>query len=114
MFEAQILISTGTGYSVYSPWFVRGGDNALIELEVLQSVGDPVLTAEVATKENDAAGAGTVVGNSAQVTGTGSTTATQTNVLKDFVRYKFTISGDAGDWVLFRMKPIEWFNAVGA
>lgn len=33
MFESQLLIATGTEYSIYSPWFPRQGDNARFTLE---------------------------------------------------------------------------------
>jgi len=34
MFEAEVLIATGTDYYAHSPWFMRKADNALFEVEV--------------------------------------------------------------------------------
>lgn len=123
MFDSQILIAKSTSYSVYSPWMSRGGDYLQATLNIVAIGGSPTLTVEVFTKNSEDSGDGESSG-SQSITGTavgvssatwrsgagggGSSNAT----LEELVRYRFTISGSAGDWVAFRMVSPVWFDAV--
>lgn len=53
MFEAQMLITTGADYSVYSPWFPRGGDNLRATLEVVKRGTAATVTVRIFTKNTE-------------------------------------------------------------
>ena|SRR5688500_13941563 len=113
MFEAQVIADPGDGTSVYSPWFPRQGDVALFTLEI-GAVSSVTLTVEVATKNTEDPGDGTLVGGSISrgTVGRSATTWGPTD-LEELVRFKFTAVGDGvGDWVLFRMLPAVWFDSL--
>ena len=118
MFEAQIL---KVGCTVYSPWFPRGGCSITATLEVVEIDGtDPTINVEVYTKASDDSGAGTDAEAGRDITrtlgdGPGRTSETWVGKVNDFVRYKFTIANESSEdpgWVLFRMLPPQWFDAV--
>ena len=119
MFEAQTLMTTGTTYSVFSPWFPKGGNNLRASMELVKSAasGDSVKL-EVFTKNVEDSGNGTAVGTSFTISGSDVGTANQrktgafNGVVKEMVRYRFTVNGSSGNWLLFRALPPVWFDDV--
>ena len=112
MFEAQLLIAKTADYKIYSPWFPRQGDNVTVTLERVEVDGGS-LSAQAVTKNSEDAGNGTAIGSVITVDGTKSVDTTDvTGEAKELVRYEFTMSGDPGNWVLFRMLPPVWFDTV--
>ena len=114
MYEAQMLISQGstTKTPVYSPWMKRGGDYLRATAEYLEGTG--TLTVEVATKNNEDTGDGSVIaGTSISLIEAGRTTE-QWGELKELVRYKITAGGTSGQWIILRMLEPVWFDAVDA
>lgn len=132
MFDAQILIATGSTYSVFSPWSPRGGDYLNATLNIAARAGSPTLKVYVWTKNSEDAGDGEDAGltdGAVYINGTdvgtftaqwrsGAATgsaATANAALEELVRYKFEISGgSAGDWLAFRMMTPIWWDAVQA
>ena len=116
MFEGQILVCDGDGsYSVFSPWFPRGGDNLLATLEVIER-DTATLTVRVFTKNSEDSGDGDDADSSVTISGgaPGRTTEEWEGNLEELVRYKFTVAGTTGKWTLFRMLPPVWFDDVEA
>jgi hypothetical protein len=119
MFDAQLLISTGTGgsaTSVYGPWFSRGGDNAEFAVEVI-AMDATDLTTVFVTKNRDESGDGDaiatrVIENTAA--GVQRDTVVASDAMKELVRYKFTVTGASGKWVLFRVLAPVWYDSVKA
>ena len=119
MFEAQMLITTGTDYSVFSPWFPRGGDNLRATLEVVKRGTAATVTVRVFTKNTEDTGDGTDADSVTIAGGAPGRTVAEwatgaSKGVKELVRYKFTVSGNAADWTLFRMLPAVWFDSVPA
>ena len=125
MFEAQYLMTKSTeGESVFSPWFPRQGDCIRATLDVIQ-LSNATLVVEVFTKNSEDTNDGDNAdsgGTPTSITATGPGRSTQewsrtvatTIGLEELVRYKFTIKSEDGSlaWVLFRMVPPAWFDAV--
>lgn len=123
MFEAQLLIAKETAYSVFSPWFPRGGESVIATLDVVAVDGAAnLLTVELYSKNSEQSGDGqdaeasTSIGSDATpgrkaATWDANDSSNPADIL-ELVRYKFTISDSAGKWVLFRMLPPVWFDAV--
>ena len=120
MFDAQILQtkSDGSSVSVFSPWLRRGGDRALMTLDVIAATLTAFLAelnVQLFHKNSEDTGPGTQVGSTTiTATGSGRTTA-EFGTVKELVRYKFTITaGGSNDlrWALFRMLGVVWFDAV--
>jgi len=113
-----MLFGATEGTKVYSPWFPRQGDNAIMTLEVV-AVSGATIKVEVLTKNSEDAGDGTIVTG---VTGDADITASTVGrsdgewdqVLEELVRYKFTVTNTTEKWVLFRMLPPVWFDTVDA
>lgn len=122
MFEAQMLMATGTDCSVYSPWFARGGDNLRATLDAIKRGTAATVTVSVYTKKNEDRGDGEDADPSTSIRITGGVPeryvaewlAGATTGPKNLVRYKFTVTGAAGDWILFRMLTPVWFDSVNA
>lgn len=122
MFDSQLLIATGSAYSVFSPWFPRGGDILRATAEVTMIYGtNAKLTVRVFTKNSETTGDGvdvdTAVTADIERTAAGRETkewSGGTTGLLELVRYKFTIEGNAGAFVLFRMLTPVWLDAVAA
>jgi len=125
MFDAQLLISTGTPYySVFSPWFPRGGDILRATGELVQD-GGATVTIRVFTKNSEDTGDGVDVNPDTTIGLSGSdtretaewkvnTTSQGAGGLEELVRYQFTVTGSAGTWILLRMLSPVWFDAVKA
>jgi len=120
MFDAQTILGTT---KVYSPWMPRQGDYIRATLEAVK-LTEAGLEVRLFTKSSDDTGAGTEVHSSTKITTSGTTAGqfitqewgpTTGSGLKDLVRYEFSnTSTTATDWVLFRMLPAVWFDAVEA
>jgi len=114
MFDAQFLPrGSSSDTQVYSPWFRRQADNAVVSAELIATSGG-VLTVKVFHKNSEDTGDGSeYVGTSITLSSVGRGEAEFTG-LKELVRCEFTC-GDANfDWVLFRMLPPVWFDSVDA
>ena len=123
MFDAQLLLTKSSSYSVFSPWFPRGGDNLRVTLErVAAAASADEIGLAVVTKNVEDSGDGTVVAGSITVASGSTTDAVQANgewngLVKELVRYKFTVKGAsnaAGNWLLFRVLSPVWYNSVDA
>ena len=118
MYDAQYLITrSGSGVTVYSPWFPRGGAHARFVVDIV-SLEDATLTVKAWTKNSEDAGdSGTEI-----ATATALATATQhafqtTSAAEEMVRFTFHCSLSTENVVaivLFRMLTIVWFDAVKA
>ena len=126
MFQSQILM-TDSIVEVYSPWSPRSGDHGRFTVDVVSVGQSGGGAAEIAvrawTKRADDTGEGADADTTVSIVRTtvGRTTqewiSTTSTGFKDLVRYKFSISNtsDMGTvWVLFRMLPPVWFDAVKA
>jgi hypothetical protein len=121
MFQAQMLIRGAATTKVYSPWFPRGGDAVTITADLVALGGSPTLTVRVYTKASSTVGDG---GTAVSPTGTLIALAAVGRAsceynsgaaagMNELVRYGYECSSaSAGDWVLFRMLPPVWFDAV--
>ena len=124
MFDAQILIAGSSSYSIYSPWFSRGGDNLRASAQIL--VGDANISVHVFTKNSEDVGNGMDVNSNVELSLTtpGSTVVTaewgpnttsgSAGGLEELVRYKYTVTGTAGTSALFRMLSPVWFDTINA
>ena len=125
MFEAQLLTASSS-VEVYSPWFPRGGDSARFTLDVIKShaTSGATITFEVEawTKNREETGDGADADTSVSISSVSGRTTTEwlstSSVgFKELVRYRFILgnSGKSGTvWILFRMLPPVWFDAVNA
>lgn len=126
MFDSQLLFCgsvPATGIKVYSPWFPKSADHLRASLEVTQIFG-ATIKVELFTKNSEDAGDGTNADSAGVPTNitanaVGRTTqewySSGTVGLLEMVRYRFTVTGTlTSHWVLFRMLPPVWFNAVTA
>lgn len=119
MFQGQLL---NFNSSVYTPWMSRRGDFLRATAELLDVSSTGTLTVEVFTKNSEDPGNGTDAdtskdislssGNPLDTTEWGPHTGAAPQGLQELVRFKFTCGGSSGDWVLFRMLPAVWFDAV--
>lgn len=118
MFEAQLLIATGTDYDVYGPWMRRGGDNLRATIDVVAKDAAS-LSISLLTKNSEDTGDGTDADSTVTLSGSslGRTPAewrsSATKGPKELIRYRFRVSGAAGKWILFRMLPIVWWDSAG-
>ncbi len=126
MYDAQTMQCTDAATTVvYSPWFPRGGDYAMLTLEVaaMSSASSSFsLTVQMIHKNASDVGDGSTVGSTFSRSGNQIATAPRvtsdlTNGFKELVRYKFTLqfSGGSGvNWAIFRMLAPIWYDAVKA
>ncbi len=97
------------GANVLSSWFERGGDNAIFTAEVVDTLGGGSLTVTIWHKNKDEIGPGT------EITTEWTTVHTsfkyhQEDGLKELVRFEYTIDGEWGDGVIYRMLQPTWFD----
>ncbi len=119
MFDASLLFG---GASVYSPWFPRAGDLLRVVAECV-AVSGGTLTIRVFGKNSDDTGDGTDInsGTTIVLSSVGFSPATEwaspsppTTGVKQLLRFQFTVSGSGANWVLYRLLPAVWFDAVKA
>jgi hypothetical protein len=120
MFDAQLLGTQGDGaeVEVFSPWMPRGGDNVLINLDLVEvTFGSLTGTFEVKLyhRDTDGTGDGAALAGSISRDSAGRSTAEFTG-LKELVRYRFRVSATTlgQEWALFRMLSPVWFDTVRA
>lgn len=115
MFDAQLLFAPNAepGLEVFSPWFPRRGDYVRVTVDIV-AVEDATLTIELATKNSEDTGDGSVIATSMSAASVGRVDEEWgPDELEELVRYKFTALGETSDaWVLFRMLTPVWFDAV--
>ena len=120
MFNGQTLIGGTSGPTIYSPWFARQGDYLKATAQIVSkssTVGGDQFLVEVMTKNREDAGNGTAVTGSIPIDGN-DTELTVSNtwgpsVLKELVRFRFTVSSSS-EWWVFRMLDNVWFDAASA
>src|SRR5262245_32959942 len=105
---------TAQACNVYSPWFERRGDNLIATVDLIAINGSSGISIGVYTKAKNTAGDGTQVGSNFNQTTAGRNSATFTGGLNELVRFKFSPGATAGEWILFRMLPIVWFDTAKA
>ncbi len=116
MIDAILLFS---GATVYGPWFSRNADMLRVAAECVARNG-ATLVVDLVTKDADDTGDGTDVDTGTDitlntpgmVTGEWRSKAGQAGV-EHLLRFRYTVTGaNATDWILFRMLPPCWFDAV--
>ena len=116
MFEAQLLIAKSSNYSVYGPWFPKGGDSAKFTIDVVEVDVNSGATfdVDVLTKNSDDTGDGTSIKSQTGINSAGITTfsLTSESTIEELVRYKYSVNGGSGDWFLFRMLAPVWYSKV--
>ncbi len=112
MFEEQLLMA---GCAVYTPWIPRGKDNLIATLDVVD-ISEATVTVRVWTKNSQTAGDGADAKTAISISSNAveRRSATWYDACKEWVRYKITVTGSAGDWVLFRMLDPIWFDTETA
>ena len=122
MFDAQLIRSSGSGFSVFSPWMQRQGDNAAVAIDVIALVltgFTPAFQVFLYTKAFEDAGDGTKIDGGVfgfSITTAGISSGVVTGNMKDLVRYEFRFSdtSEADNWALIRVLPTSWFDTVKA
>lgn len=116
MFEGQYLHYSkedGASNVILSPWMPRQADNATFTIETLQDGGAGLEVGILTKNSEDAGDGGTPVGSAITAGASGTVDETYTGLLKEMVRYQFTISGSAGgEFILFRMLSPIWRNSA--
>jgi hypothetical protein len=114
MFQAQYLpaLASASNYAVFSPWMQRGGDNVRATVDVIAKNGSAGITVSVYHKNSSETGDGLQSGSSFQ--STSGRVSAEFSSLKELVRFKFDPGSTTGEWVMFRMLPVIWFDGVKA
>jgi hypothetical protein len=103
--------------NVYTDWMPRGGDNLIVQLEVIEIQGtSPHFYCEVFTKASEQTGNGSAIGSAGDFTTTGRKEVAITSNgsgMKDMVRLRFQCSG-TNAWVHFRVLDLIWFDTPNA
>lgn len=109
------------GVTVYSPWFPRQADMLRVAAECVARSG-ATLTISLYTKSEEQTGDGlpvdenTTIVLSAQVRSLAEwkTVVSQEGV-RQLLRFRFSVTGsNNNDWILYRLLPAVWFDAVTA
>jgi hypothetical protein len=119
MFEAQYLITDDedVGIVVDSPWFPRQGDKIRYTLDLVQAVGATIQVGILHKNSEDTGDGGAAVSTITATSTLGRTGQEFATGLKELVRYQFTVKATGSPlpgYVLFRMLPPVWFDAVAA
>lgn len=117
MIDATLLFN---GTIVYSPWFPRQADMLRVTAECV-AVNGATLVVKLYTKNNVDVGDGDNVDSGTNITLTAAgdrivaewkTVGGQEGV-EQLLRFQFTVTGEnPTDWILFRVLPASWFDAV--
>lgn len=104
--------------AVYTDWFPRGGDNLIIQLDVVQLQG-ATLKVQVVTRSADSTGDGTALGTASSFTSIGrqevKVASSDTAGLSDLVRLKIEVTGTAGStWAHYRILDMIWYDTPNA
>lgn len=121
MIDATLLFAGGSDITVYSPWFPRRADMLRVVAECV-AVSGATLTIDLFTKDTQETGDGTAVntGVSISLSAVGRSAATEWKTVsgqegvQQLLRFRYTVTagGGANDWILFRLLPAVWFDAV--
>lgn len=111
------------GTTVFSPWFPRQADILRVTAECI-AVNGATITIKLFTKNLADPGDGTQVTGSPSITlsAVGRSTAEflydpvqEGWGIAELLRFQFAVTGsNATDWILYRLLPAVWFDAVKA
>jgi len=116
MIDATLLFS---GMTVYSPWFPRQADMLRVTAECVALNGTD-LTIELYTKNEEDPGDGLPVDENVSIvldavekqTAEWKTVVNEKGV-QQLLRFKYTVGAEASnEWILFRLLPAVWFDAI--
>ena len=118
MIDATFLFA---GTVVYSPWFPRQADMLRVTAECV-AVNNTSLEIELYTKNQEDTGDGEPVDDTVSITlsAAGRSTAEWKTVggkegVQQLLRFRYTVGTDpTNEWILFRLLPAVWFDAVKA
>lgn len=117
MIDATLLFA---GTVVYSPWFPRQADMLRVTAECV-AVNNTSLEIELYTKNPEDTGDGLAVDVNVSITlsAAGRSTAEWKTVnepgVEQLLRFRYTVGTEASnEWILFRLLPAVWFDAVKA
>ena len=119
MIDATLLFA---GTVVYSPWFPRQADMLRVTAECV-AVNNTSLDIELFTKNSEDTGDGDPVDVNVSITlsAAGRSTAEWKTVegqegVEQLLRFRYTVGSDltSNEWILFRLLPAVWFDAVKA
>lgn len=103
--------------TVYTDWMERGGDNVIVQFDVIDTAGGVNLKAQLYTRETDGTGDGTALGTASTLSGTGRKEISNTEQLNDLVRLKLevpTALSTGPEWVYFRILGLVWYDTADA
>lgn len=111
-----ILLMTGT--TVFSPWFARQADMLRVTAQCIVT-NNATITIELYTKNSEETGDGLPVDETVDIvlstadreTEEWKTVVSQEGV-QQLLRFRYVVTGDEGAWILFRLLPAVWFDAV--
>jgi hypothetical protein len=112
------------GTTVFSPWFPRRADMLRVVAECI-ALSDCAITIRLYTKDAETAGDGDPVDAAVALTmnsvGRSSVAEWTTSIgepgVLQLLRFQYEVTGDNGDpneWILFRLLPAVWFDAIKA
>lgn len=110
MFEAQYLFQ---GNNVYSPWMPRQGDGIRITVDLVKNNATNLIV-DLFEKDASATGDGAANGDAPITANSVARFTGEFSPVKELVRYKFSVTGSAGQSVLFRMLAPVWWDEVDA
>ena len=119
MIDATLLFY---GTTVFSPWFPRQADMLRVVAECV-AVNNATLVISLYTKNVEDTGDGNPVNEAVEITlnsiGRSSVAEWKTvppeDGVQQLLRFRYSVVGDEGapnDWILFRLLPAVWFDAV--
>jgi hypothetical protein len=119
MIDATLLFRDTT---VFSPWFPRQADMLRVMAECV-AISGATITIELYTKDSEGTGDGLPVNSAVSIVMSGLgrsapaewvTVAGQAGV-EQLLRFRYVVTGpDKNNWILFRLLPAVWFDAVNA
>jgi hypothetical protein len=121
MIDATLLFDSTT---VYSPWFPRQADMLRVVAECV-AINNATIVIDLYTKNSEDPGDGNPVDEDVSITmsGVGRSAATEWKTVVDekgvqqLLRFRYEVTGNGGhptEWILFRLLPAVWFDAVSA
>jgi hypothetical protein len=120
MIDATLLFH---GMTVFSPWFPKQADMLRVVAECI-ALNAATLTIQLYTKNPEDPGDGDPVDETVEITldSIGRSAPAEWGPPGDegvlgLLRFRYEVTGDTPDpneWILFRLLPAVWFNAVKA
>lgn len=117
MIDATLLFN---GVTSYSPWFPRQADMLRVVAECV-AVSGATITIKLYTKNEEQTGDGLPVNENVSIVMNSpgrSTPAEWKTVVsqegvRQLLRFRYEVTGtNNNDWILFRLLPAVWFDAV--